>query len=40
MTKRKPKGAYMLSGVAGVSAVRARRRNPDTERGEVEGTHD
>jgi hypothetical protein len=36
MTKRKSKGAYMLSRFAGVSEAGARRRNPERS----EGTRD
>jgi hypothetical protein len=40
MTKRKSKGAYMLSRFAGVSEAGVRRRNPDPELAEGEGTYD
>jgi hypothetical protein len=33
MTKRKAKGAYMLSRLAGVSEAGARRQNPERSEG-------
>ena len=38
MTKRKSQGAYMLSRFADVREAGARRRNPDLELVEREGT--